>query len=234
MMNTDQKTARLAGAIYLVVVLTGTFSLAYVPSKLIFWDDPSKTLHRLTESVQLLRWDIVSSMLCYLAFLALPLALYQLLRQVNENCAKLMVILATVSVPIALLNLQHKFDVLTLIDAPAYLKGLNTQQVQQQVLFSLDSYGNGIKIVQLFWGLWLLPFGYLVYRSNRLPKVLGIFLMLGCLGYLINVLASTALPHYSSYGIASYIRMPASIGEIGACLWLLVMGIKNKNIDKQH
>lgn len=231
-MKTDQKTARLAGAIYLVVVLTGTFSLGYVPSKLIFWDEPAKTLHSLTESVQLLRWDIVSSMLCYLAFLALPLALYQLLRQVNENCAKLMVILAIVSVPIALLNLQHKFDVLTLVDAPAYLKGLSTQQIQEQVLFSLDSYGHGIKIVQLFWGLWLLPFGYLVYHSNRLPKVLGIFLMLGCFGYLFNVFASTAMPHYSSYGIASYIRMPASIGEIGACLWLLIMGIKaKKNVD---
>lgn len=230
-MESNKKTARIAGAIYLVVVLTGTFTLGYVPSKLIFWKDATKTLQTITESVQLFRVDIAVSIICYLAFLALPLVLYQLLRGVNQQYAKLMAILAVVSVPISLLNLQHKFDVLTLISGADYLKVLNQAQLQERVLFLLDSYNNGIKIAQLFWGLWLLPFGYLVYRSKRLPKILGIFLMLGCLSYLINVFCRLLIPHYSQFGISSYIQLPASIGEMGTCLWLLAMGIKEKKLE---
>lgn len=231
-MGTNKKTARIAGAIYLVVVLTGTFTLGYVPSKLIFWNDSAKTLQAITESAQLFRLDIAVSIICYLAFLALPLALYQLLRSVNESYAKVMAILAIVSVPISLLNLQHKFDVLTLIGGADYLKSLSQQALQERVMFLLDSYNNGIKIAQLFWGLWLLPFGYLVYRSGFLPKFLGIFLMLGCLSYLINVFGRTLIPHYGQLGISSYIQLPASIGEIGTCLWLLAMGIKQSKASK--
>jgi hypothetical protein len=229
-MSSIKKTARIAGAIYLVVVLTGMFSLAYVPSKLIFWNDPAKTLHSITASIQLFRLGIASSMICYLAFLALPLALYQLLRSVNEKYAKLMVILAVVSVPISLLNLHHKFDVLSLTSGAEYLKALSQQQLQERVMFALDSYDNGIQIVQLFWGLWLFPFGYLVYQSKLLPKFLGILLMLGCFGYLINVFGRTIFADYGSLGISRYISMPASIGEIGTCLWLLIMGVREKKV----
>jgi hypothetical protein len=91
---------------------------------------------------------------------------------------------------------------------------------------ALTTYNHGILLVALFWGLWLLPFGYLVYRSGFLPKILGILLMLGCVGYLINLVGQTLLPHYSQLGISKYISLPASIGEIGTCLWLLIVGVK--------
>ncbi|NRF38056.1 DUF4386 domain-containing protein [Pedobacter sp. LMG 31643] len=230
-MDANKKTARIAGAIYLVVVLTGMFSLAYVPSQLIFWNDAAKTLQHITSSQQLYRMGIASSMICYLAFTLLPIVLYRLLRHVDENYAKLMVIFALISVPISLLNLQHKFDVLSIISGADYLKDLSQQQLQSRVLFSLESYDSGLLIVQIFWGLWLFPFGYLVYHSKTLPKILGVFLMLGCFGYLINVLGRTALPNYGEFGYAKYVTLPASIGEIGICLWLLIMGIKTNVKD---
>lgn len=226
--HSNNKIARLAGAIYLIVVLTGMFSLAYVPSQLIFWGDAAKTLQHITSSQQLYRMGIASSMICYLAFTLLPIVLYKLLRQVDENYAKAMVIFALISVPISLLNLQHKFDVLSLITNANYLKDLSTQQLESRVLLSLESYDSGILIVQLFWGLWLLPFGYLVYHSKILPKILGIFLIIGCFGYLINVLGRTTFPNYGEFGFAKYVTLPASIGEIGICLWLIIMGAKTK------
>jgi hypothetical protein len=85
-----------------------------------------------------------------------------------------------------------------------------------------------MRIVHIFSGLWLFPFGYLVFKSSFLPKFLGVLLMLGCFGYLINFLGNTLIPDYSTLGISSYIRLPASIGEIGTCLWLLIMGAKDK------
>lgn len=152
-MDSNKKTARIAGAIYLVVVLTGMFSLAYVPSQLIFWDDAAKTFQYITSSQQLYRMGIASSMICYLAFTLLPIVLYKLLRQVDENYAKVMVIFALISVPISLLNLQHKFDVLSMISSADYLKDLSKQQLESRVLLSLESYDSGILIVQVFWGL---------------------------------------------------------------------------------
>ncbi|MFT3825170.1 MAG: DUF4386 domain-containing protein [Chitinophagaceae bacterium] len=227
-MSSEKQTARLAGLIYLVVVLTGMFSLAYVPSKLIVWEDAEKTFRNLSSETQLFRWGIASSLLCYLAFLLLPLVLYRVLQPVNETRAKLMVIFALVSVPISFLNLQHKFAVLDIINGTSYIKGMDSTQLQLLVMQHLEAYDSGILVVQLFWGLWLLPFGALVYRSGFLPKVLGVLLMLGCFGYLVNVFGRTIIPHFDASSIAKFIRLPASLGEIGTCLWLLIFSVRKK------
>ena len=228
-MNTLSKTARLAGLIYLTVIAAGFFSLLYVPSQLIDWKDSRITFQNISSSQQLFRAGIAGSMICYIAFMLLPLVLYSLLKHVNETHARLMVIFALISVPISFLNLQSRFSVLTMIEGADYLKGFNAEQLQSQVMLLLNGYNKGILIVQIFWGLWLLPFGYLVYRSGFLPKFLGIFLMLGCVGYVANVFARTLIPDFSDYSISGYITLPASIGEIGTGLWLLILGVRNKN-----
>ncbi|WP_347216603.1 DUF4386 domain-containing protein [Chryseobacterium sp.] len=233
-MSINNKTARLAGFIYLVVIITGFYSLMYVPSQLIVWENPELTFHNISTSVSLFRLGIAGSMLCYIAFALLPLVLYQLLKETNENAARLMVILAIISVPISFINLQSKFSVLTIIEGADYLKVFDAKQLQAQVMLLLSNYNKGILIVQVFWGLWLFPLGYLVYKSGFLPKILGVFLILGCFGYLINVFCRTIIPQFSEYAISGYITLPASIGEIGTCLWLLIVGVKNKSINNIH
>lgn len=227
-MYSIKRTARSAGSIYLVVVLTGIFSLAYVPSKLIDWKDAAKTVQQISASESLFRWGIASSIICYIAFLLLPLALYKLLRPVHEQAAKLMVILAIVSVPVSILNMQHKFEVLTLIKGADHLKIFDSVQIASQVMAQLSAYDDGILIATIFWGLWLLPFGFLVYHSGMLPKILGVLLVLGCFGYLINFFGQVLIPDFSEMAIARYITKPASLGEIGTCLWLLIMGVRIK------
>lgn len=230
----NRSTGRLCGLLYLVVVLTGMFSLAYVPSRLIVRDDASATFHNIASSELLFRTGIVSSFACYTAFLFLLVYLYKLLRPVNANYAKIMVVLAVVSVPISFINIQHKFAVLSLVTNPDYLKVFSTDQLQSQVSFYLHQYDKGILIVSVFWGLWLFPFGYLVYRSGFMPKILGIILMLGCFGYIINVTGHTFSSNYARLGISTYISLPASIGEISTCLWLLFVGAKNIKQPKEE
>lgn len=225
----NKKTARLAGFLYLIVVITGIFSLAYVPSKLIVRTDAAATFQNIAASEMLFRMSLVSSALCYLAFLLLPFVLYFLLRSVNEMAAKLMVVLAVVSVPISMLNLQNKYAVLTLIDGAEHLKIFSSQQIHSQMMTLLENYNHGILIVQIFWGLWLLPFGFLVYKSGFLPRILGVLLMLGCFGYLISFVGNTMIPDYGETLLARFARMPAAFGEIGTCLWLLIRGIKNNS-----
>jgi hypothetical protein len=226
-MNTQKNTARLAGLIYLMVVLTGIFSLGYVPSRLIVWSNPERTFQNISSSRQLFRLSIASSMLCYIAFFILPFVLYKLLSPVNDGCGKLMVAFAVISVPISFINLQNKFSVLSFVTGSVYSNIYDAGQLQSQVMSSLDRYNSGILIVQIFWGLWLLPFGYLVYKSKFLPRVFGVLLMLGCAGYLITTFGETIIQNFDQSPVSKFITLPASVGEIGICLWLLIIGIKN-------
>jgi hypothetical protein len=140
--------------------------------------------------------------------------------------AVIMVVLAAASVPFSLFNLLHKVNVLTLTGKEAVLEAKSIDQRQLQVLQELIYYNNGIELISVFWGLWLLPFGYLVYKSGFLPKILGILLMAGCFGYLVNFLGGFLFPQYASIGIAKFVSLPATLGEIGTCLWLLIIGLK--------
>lgn len=225
-MESNKKTARIAGLIYLGVVLMGTFSLMYVPSKLFVSGNASLTFQNIVSSEALFRLGILGGLLCYGFFLFLPLVLYKLFKPVNVNYAKLMVLLAVASVPMYFINVQNEFSVLSLIGTSIQFYGLTTEQIQSQVLLYLEQYDNGMRVIHIFSGLWLFPFGYLVFKSGFLPKFLGILLMLGCFGYLINFIGNTLVSNYSKMGIASYIQLPASLGEIGTCLWLVVMGAK--------
>jgi hypothetical protein len=228
-MDSPKTTARIAGALYLVVVLTGLFALMYVPSNLIVWDDAQVTFNNIVASETLFRLGIYAGILCYTAFLLLPLVLYKLLQHVNKTHAVAMVALALVSVPISLFNLTHKFAVLTLINKPDFFSAAD---LPKQVLLQLEYYNNGIEVAAVFWGLWLFPFGYLVFKSGILPKILGILLMAGCFGYLINFTGSFLFPGYDSLGISGYISLPSGLGEIGTCLWLLIAGVRVKSNEQ--
>jgi len=203
-MNPIKRTAHIAGLIYLTVVVSGIFSLLYVPSQLIVCGNPSTTFNNIVANELLFRLGILAGVICYIAFLFLPIILCKLLSPVDKKYAVAMIALAVVSVPISLVNLSQKYSVLTLISKAEYLNVIQPDQLQAQVMLHLDYYNNGIDLVSVFWGLWLFPFGYLVFKSSFLPKILGFFL-------------------------SSFVSLPASIGEIGTCLWLLIVGAKIKS-----
>lgn len=226
-MDSPKKTAQIAGALYLVVVVTGVFALLYIPSKLIVWNDAQTTLTNIQSSETLFRLGIYAGILCYTAFLLLPIVLYKLLGAVNKKHAVAMVALALTSVPISLFNLTHKLNVLTLINKPEYFSAAD---LPKQVLLQMEYYNNGIDVASVFWGLWLFPFGYLVFKSGFLPKVFGVLLMAGCFGYIINFSGGLLFPGYNELGISGLISLPSALGEIGICLWLLIAGVSTKPI----
>lgn len=221
------KTARLAGFVYLIVVLTGIFNLIYVPTQLIVWFDAAATVNNIMQFEFLFRSGIVAGVISYIAFAILPFVLYQLFASVNKKMAALMLLLALVSVPVSIFNVVNKLDVLTLLSGAGYLAPFEIEQLHSQVMLLLRSYRNGIAVVQILWGLWLLPFGYLVFKSGFLPRILGVLLMFGCLGYLAGFLTDLLFTNTE----IPYIGIPGSIGEIGICLWLLLIGAKAEELD---
>ncbi len=222
-----KRTARIAGSLYLLLVFTGFFSLRYVPSKLIDWDNATKTFNNIVGSETLFRLDILAGIIGYTGFLILPFVLYKLLNHINRTYAVGMVLLAVISVPISYTYLLDKFAVLTLIHKSAYLNAFQADQLHAQVLLQLNYYDNGILLASIFWGLWLFPFGYLVFKSGFLPKIIGIFLMVGSVGYQVDFLFHYFMTDkYDSMGISNYIRLPGSLGELAICLWMLIIGVK--------
>ncbi len=225
------KISRIAGFLYLVIVVSGMFSLAYVPKKLFVLDNPATTFGNILTNETLFRVSIASSVVCYATFVFLPIVLYRLFKAVNENYARAMLILAIVSVPVSFINLQNKYAILSLIEMSTQT-GIVKQELYAQTMLYLNQYDNGILVATVFWGLWLLPFGYLVFRSGFLPKFLGVLLMLGCLGYLVNFFGNTLLENYKAIGVSRYFGVLPAMGEIGTCLWLLLVGAREKKYQQ--
>ncbi len=211
-----RRDGRVAGALYLVVVLAGMFCLAYAPSRL--GDGIAEAAAR----ADLFRAGIAAFLVMQVAFLLLPLALYRVLADVDRRAAVLMVALAAASVPIGLVAITHRLEALSLLQDA----GANASEAMQAAFAaSIQRYGHGLRIASLFWGLWLLPFGWLVLRSARLPRVLGLLLVLGGIGYVVKVFGGL-MPGFADSAFAPYLTLPAALGEIGSCLWLLVFGAR--------
>lgn len=233
-MTSINKTARTAGFLYLLLIIGGILSLVYIPSQLIVRGSASETYKNITSSEFLFRLGILSSIVTFLIYIFLPLALHKLLHSVNKVYANLMVIFVLVSVPISFVNILNKFSILTLINKAEYLEIFGEVELQTQVMLLIDSYNNGLQVSQIFWGLWLFPFGYLVYKSGFLPKILGILLMAGCFGYLITFAGGLLSPGFNNTMISDIIGYPAPLGEFGICLWLLIMGTNKLTFLKKN
>lgn len=224
--RSTRRIARTAGVLYLINVIGGIFSLLYVPSITGGHGDPAAAAQNILAHASLFRAGIAVAALCFAEFLLVVLALHRLLGAANRQAAMLMLILAAISIPLSIAPLADKLEALTLLGNASYLHAYDAAQLHAQLMLHLDAYGNGLLLAQIFWGLWLVPLGYLVWVSRQLPRVFGVLLILGGFAYVADFLGQTIVPDYGDMAIASYMTLPAALGEIGTCLWLLVMGAR--------
>jgi len=224
-MDSQKKTARIAGFWYLLMAVTGPIGLLYVPSKLIVPGDATVTAQNILGSASLFRVGIVSNFLCQLAFIFLVLALYRLLKEVNPKHAASMVALVLVAVPIAFLNELNHLAVLLLLNGSGFLNVFEPYQLHALAMTFLNIQEQGLIIVEIFWGLWLLPFGWLVFKSGFFPKILGILLIIAGCGYVVTSFTFLLFPHYGAL-VEQYAAVPEGIGELAMVLWLLIKGAK--------
>jgi hypothetical protein len=154
------------------------------------------------------------------------LALYDLLKGVNQRHASLMLGLIVVSIPIALLNELNAIAALILVRGADFLSIFEKPQRDALAMLFLNLHSRGFGIAEIFWGLWLFPLGLLVYRSGFCPRILGVLLMVGCFAYVIESLTSLLLPRYGE--VVSRWMMPLRFGELLFMFWLLIMGAKRK------
>ncbi|MCA6364645.1 MAG: DUF4386 domain-containing protein [Bacteroidetes bacterium] len=220
----ERKTLlRTAGILYLLVVVSGMYALAYVPSQLINRSNPVATFEQISGEETLFRSGIGAAIVCYAAFVFLPIVLYHLFKTVNKYAAQAMCVLALLSIPLSFSNLTTRYTVLSLLEQQRETLG-DVSQFAGQIMQQLSLYDTGILLSLFFWGSWLLPLGYLFYKSGFTPKFLGVLLVAGGLGHLINFFGHTLLVHYAELGVSKYIKLLPAVAEIGTCVWLLVAG----------
>ncbi len=221
-----RRTARIAGALYLLMAITGAFSIMYIPETFIVPGDAAATAARIQASEPLYRIGIAVDLITQLLFIALVLVLYQLLHVVGQRWAAVMVILVLVSVPMAMINTLNLTAPLILSSDAAYLSAFDKPQLDALSMLFLELRGRGVATVSIFWGLWLFPFGLLVYRSGFIPRILGVFLMAGCFAYLIDSFTSLLLPALAP-AVSQFTLIPLAIGEFSMIFWLLIKGVRS-------
>jgi len=224
-MNSTKKAARVAGLLYLLASIPGAFSLLYIPSHFIVHGDAAATANKILGSEFVFRLGILSEVIGFTGFIFVVRALYRLLVGVNKAHASLMVTLMLVSIPISLLNVVNEIAALKLIHGGDFLSVFDKPQRDALAMLFLNLHFQGFIVAQVFWGLWLVPFGVLVFKSGFLPRILGVLLNIACFGYLAN--------SFVAFGVWPSGAVSRAVGQLTICelpiiLWLLIMGAKDQ------
>src|SRR5436309_896593 len=215
-MHPTNKAARIAGAVYLSMVLTAPFSLIYVPEKLIVRGNATATAENILAHETMFRLSIFGDLIGQVIFICLAIALYRLLSGVNKTWAGLMVAFVLVSAAVGFVNTLNDIAALTLFRGADFLAVFDKPQRDALGMLFIRLHTQGIFIDEIFWGLWLFPFGLLVFRSGFLPRFIGGWLMINCFGYL--ALSITALFFPGSYNRAFVVLQPVLLGELAIML----------------
>jgi hypothetical protein len=215
------KVARITGGFYVAYILASVLATMLGQIGL---GDAQQVYGAITTNEASFRLGLVIALTTGFLFLMVAWGLYVLLRSVNEQLALLFLLLNAVGVAIQGASLLQLISAMLQGDGASHMGAYSAAQLEGLAYLSIDAYKTGFVTAQLFFGTWLFPLGYLVYKSRFLPRVLGVILVLDGIAVLIWFLQALLLPDYPA------IRYPglalSFIAEVGLALWLLVKGVK--------
>jgi hypothetical protein len=223
-MNSIKRQARVAGFLYLLASLPAPFGLIYVPGKLIVLNDATATANNIRASESLLRIGMGCELLSSILFILVVVALYRLFKPVNETHALTMMLLILISIPISLLSVVNEALALTVVSGADFLSVFDAGQLSALAYILMRLHSRAILVAEIFWGLWLIPFGILIIQSRFIPRILGYLLFLAALGYLAISVTFLLLPSYGPVVDKFASQLP--LCELPIILWLLIWGAK--------
>lgn len=223
-MNSIKKQAHFAGILYLLASIAAVFAWIYVDGKLFVRDDATATANNIRAFETLFRLGIAAELLGSIIFVFVVLALYRLFKAVSEKHAMAMAILLLISTPIALLAVVGEIAALIVAGGGSFLSTFDQHQLDSLSYLFYRLHGQALVVAQIFWGLWLFPFGTLVIRSGFIPSFLGFLLFIAGVGYLIATFTILVLPTYKQVG--NQIAMILELCELPIIFWLLIWGAR--------
>ena len=223
-MNSPKRIARIAGVLYLLVAIFAGFAYD-VCTKLYVAGDAATTAGNVAANSGLVRMAVVADIVQATTWVFLALALYQLLKHVHPGAAQAMVILVAIGAGIVCLNIIFEFEGMRVATDSSYATTLGIDGANALVLILLDIQHYGLSSASVFYGLWLVPLGYLVYKSGMFPKTLGVALIVVCVCYHANLLAAFLAPDLGAV-IHGYLSIPIWVFELWMVLYLLLIGVR--------
>ena len=215
------RTARVTGLLYLGLAITGLLGNMLVRNQLFVADDPTATLANLTQHESLARLGIVTEMGVVITQALVALWFYRLFKGVNAFAAGSIAafgLVNAVAILVSAAMLATALDVSQ--DASLTVSGGAAATAQLLYVGS----GHLWIIGGIFFGLWLIPMGWLARRSGWMPSLLGWILMIGGVGYVVSALLRYVLP---DAGLAvALLTTPATVGELWMVGYLCLRGVR--------
>ena len=226
-MISSKNLARIAGLLYLIVIATGLFAEVFVRQALRVSNDAMATAQNIQTSEMLFRYGFVADLVNFVVGLPCVIIIYILFKPTNKNIVRLAMMFVVIQTAIIAVNLLFQMTPLLILNGDKYLNTFQSNQLATLSLLSLNIQALGYGIGLVFFGFYCLIIGYIIYKSAIVPRFLGILYAVSGLGYLIN-----SFVMFLSKGFANplfvYIAIPIFIGELSFCLWLLIMGVKER------
>jgi len=217
----QQRLARIAAALYLLLIPLGVFGILYMPEFIWVEGDDAATLINIAANTTAIRLSILAAFAIQITQLFLVVALFYLLRSFGKTTAWFMVLFTLATMPIAMLNELCRVAGLMLLSNDTLNAVFSAEQLNAAALFAFDLHADSIMIAHVFWGLWLMPMGWLVVRSSFLPSIVGWLLIIGGIGYALDTITWFWL-NTDRYMIAHY----TFIGEVLLPLALLYRSLR--------
>jgi hypothetical protein len=222
--NSPKRLARTAGVLYLLVAIFASLAFT-VYTKLYVAGDAATTAGNVVANSGLVRMAVVADLVMATVWVLLALTLYRLLKHVHPSAAGAMVTFVAIGAGIVCLNAVFEFEGMRVATDRSYAAVLGAGGANALVLLLLDTQHYGFSIVSVFYGLWLVPLGYLAYKSGLFPKALGVALFAVCVCYHANLLAAFLAPDLSTV-IHGYLSIPIWVVELWMVLYLFLIGVR--------
>lgn len=225
-MTSPKRLARIAGVLYLLVFISGVFAQGFVLPKMYVVGDAATTAGNVVANSGLARIGVVADLFQATVLVFLGMTLYILLKHVHQSAARAMLVIVAIGSAIICLNDVFTFESVRVATESSYVAALGTAGSSALVLLLLDIQHYGFYIAQIFFGLWLVPLGYLAYKSGMFPKALGVLLIVGGACLLVEMLATFLVPDFGEAKINVFVTIPSAVAEILMIGYLLVIGVK--------
>ena len=218
--------ARVAGWLYLINIAYGMFGELYVRGRLVVAGDAVTTAHRILASESLFRSGIAGDLVMHLTDVPMAIIFYVLLKPVSRDLSALAALLGMLQTAVLCANKLNLIAVLFLLGGSNYLQAFTSAQLQALATLSLNLHEAGFGVGLIFFGASCLVTGYLLFESEYFPRTLGVLQAIAGACYLTNSFALVLRPALADK-MFPFILLPAFVGELSTCLWLIVKGINS-------
>lgn len=232
-MISNKSLARIAGFCYLVVIATGLFSEVFVRQIVRVSNDALATASNIQANEMLFRWGFVADLINFVVGIPTVLIIYHFFKKSNKILLQIALALVIIQTAIIAANLLNQITPLLLLANDTYLNTFQQSQLATLSLLSLNIQSQGYSIGLVFFGFYCILIGFVIYKTNAMPRVIGVLYAIAGLCYLIN-----SFTMFLSKGFANpifvYLAIPIFMGELSVCLWLLIKGIDTTELESKR